>query len=341
MWYQMVVDRKWLPDKILRLLIRYSLSQYSKRIRKLGYSELDSYRKTFLDQSLSGPIALDPNKANLQHYELPTELFEVILGKYMKYSASIWDKNTRDIDSAEELTLKSYMVRAEIKNGQKILDLGAGWGSFSIFLAENLLDSEITAITNSETQKEFIELQCQEKNIDNLIVLKKDVNNLSLDMKFDRIISIEMLEHTRNVKKLMDLVSDWMTYESKFFIQVFAHRFYPQYFDDMENSWMAKHFFSGGMMPYPDLYKDLDSRLILTKSWFESGEHYHKTLESWLERLDRYLRAGNLKQNKQLFPSQGGILLNRFRFFLLICSELFSYNHGDDWILVNHLFHKQ
>ncbi len=341
MWYQNIIDRNLLPDSILRILVRYGLSRYSIKIQKLNDQQIKINRDKFLKKSLSGPIALNTDKANLQHYELPTEFFKLILGERMKYSGSIWNETIQNIDFAEELTLKTYIERSDIKDGHKILDLGTGWGALSIYLAENCPNSEITAVTNSTTQKKFIESECNKRNINNLSVLKSDVNNVTFDCKFDRIFSIEMLEHTRNTKKLLNRVSNWMFDNSNFFIQVFAHKFYPQYFDDVQNSWMAKYFFSSGMMPYPELYKDVDSKLIPVKSWFESGKNYHKTLEAWLNRFDMNSDVINSYLKTQNLTDKSKTLMNRFRFFLVICSELFNYNQGNDWIILNQLFNKK
>ena len=341
MWYEGIIDRKSLPDSVLRFMIRYGLYKYSNRVRKLSDTDVKTNRDNFVHKSLSGPIALETEKAILQHYELPTEFFRLVLGKHMKYSGSIWDKDENSIDASEELTLQTYIQRSKVEDGHKILDLGTGWGSLSLYLGENYKKSEITAVTNSDTQKDFIEAECNYRNINNLKVLKTDVNNLTFDYKFDTIFSIEMLEHTRNVKKLMDRVSNWMTDNANFFIQVFSHKIYPQYFDNVGNSWMARYFFSGGMMPYPEFYKDIDSKLIPVQSWFESGKHYHKTLESWLKRLDSNLDDINLYLETQSLNEPGIVLINRFRFFLIICSELFKYNQGKDWIVVNHLLNKK
>ena len=340
MWYERIIDRKLLPDFVLRLIIRCGLSKYSGRISKLSESKIKIKRDNFVQESLLGPIALEPETANLQHYELPTDFFRLVLGKHMKYSGSIWNEYMGSIDSSEEFTLQTYIRRSGVEDGHEILDLGSGWGSLSLYLAKNYKNSQITAVTNSNTQRNFIEAECTERNIANLKVLKNDVNNLSFDHKFDRIFSIEMLEHTRNVKRLLDRVSNWMTDSSNFFIQVFAHRFYPQYFDHSENSWMARYFFSGGMMPYPELYKDIDSKLTPVKSWFKSGKHYHKTLESWLNRLDSNRDDINECLETQRLNEPSNVLINRFRFFLIICSELFKYNQGKDWIIVNHLLRK-
>ena len=340
MWYRHIIDRGVVPDAILRSFVRYGLGKYSRNVGKLTDAQLQAYRDDFLDRSISSSIAVDTDKANRQHYDLPTEVFSTVCGESMKYSGSIWDNGIHTLDAADNRTIKTYLERADVADGQTILDLGCGWGSLSLYLAEHYPGSLITAVTNSATQKEFIESECRQKKISNLGVLKSDVNDLSFASTFDRIFAIEMLEHTRNVGQLFNRVATWMSDSSRFFVQVFSHQKYPQYFDDVENSWMARYFFTGGMMPYLDLYKDIDSRLCPVETWVESGEHYHKSLESWLRNLDANSTSLRASLDAYQLADTTSTLVNRFRFFLIICSELFRYNRGNDWVVVNHLFRK-
>ena len=340
MWFEPLIDYKLLPDRVLRGLCGMSIRRYASRINRYDNTQIDRIQSDFRHQRQSDAIAINTNEANAQHYEIPTDLFATALGKRMKYSSSYWLPSSDGLDDAELHTLGLYETRAKLEDGQNVLDLGAGWGSTTLYLAERHQHSQVTAVTNSHTQANFIESLSKKKGLGNVRVVKADINSLSFKEKFDRVIAIEMFEHTRNATELIRRIADWLELDGKLFIQVFSHRFYPQTFDDVRNSWMSRRFFTGGIMPYDGFYSDCNNMLSHVQTWTESGIHYHKTLEAWLRNLDcgktPFLLTGKGASSK-LNP----ITINRFRMFLITCSELFKFNHGKDWHLINYLFEKK
>ena len=295
----------------------------------------------FVKEASLGEIAIHTDDANNQHYEVDSEFFQFCLGKNLKYSCCYWDKETTNLDSAEEKMLNLYCERAKIKDGMEILDIGCGWGSLSLFLAKKFPKSDIIGVSNSSSQKKFIDSLANEKGISNLTIMTNDINTFNTDKKFDRIVSIEMFEHTKNTKKLMNLINGWLKSEGFFFMHVFAHKENPYYFDkNQKNAWMAKYFFTGGMMPNHDLFKDLNSNLNYQKSWALSGTHYEKTSNAWLERMDlNKSKIINLfkKTNSNYIAKRN---FHFWRLFFIACAEIFGYDNGKEWIVSHHLFKK-
>ena len=338
MWFNPLLARGLIPDWILRRGVR---SQGKERLNMM--SNVDSTREysKFISEASTGNIAVNTDDANNQHYELDSEFFKYCLGKNLKYSCCFWDDNTLDLDTAEDNMLEIYSERAEIRDGMNILDIGCGWGSLSLFLAQKYPKSEITGVSNSSSQKIFIDSVASKRNISNLKIITRDINDFRTEEKYDRILSIEMFEHTKNTKKLMNLINDWLNPNGLFFMHVFAHKENPYYFDrDQKNAWMAKYFFTGGMMPNHNLFKDLKSNLEYEKSWMLSGNHYEKTSNAWLDKMDQ-----NKREILSLFEknNSSSIAKRKFHFwrlFYIACAEIFGYDNGNEWVVSHHLFKK-
>ncbi len=341
MWYESLAYSGLIPDIWIRVLLRYKLGQYEEYIGNLSENSLRQVKDQFISAASEGPIAIQTQAANSQHYEFPTAFYSSILGSTLKYSGSLWNSNANNLETADLETLKTYISRAQIQNGQSVLDIGCGWGSLSLYIGKIFKDCRITALTNSTTQQEYLSSQIRKYNLLNVNVDKVNINDFQTIHKYDRILSIEMFEHTRNTKLLMENINDWLNGEGKLFIQVFSHSTYPQFFDNYSNSWMSRNFFSGGMMPYLGFYEEISESLNLVEIWEESGINYHKSLEAWLSNLDY--------SKKQLIDSlemsgnntSPKMAINKFRIFLLFCSELFSHNKGMSWKIINYLFSKQ
>ncbi|MFL2926545.1 MAG: SAM-dependent methyltransferase [Candidatus Poseidoniales archaeon] len=338
MWFNPLLARGLIPDWILRRGVR---SQGKERLNMMNKVDSTKEYSKFINEASTGNIAVNTDDANNQHYEVDSEFFKYSLGKNLKYSCCFWDDNTLDLDAAEDNMLEIYSERAEITDGMNILDIGCGWGSLSLFLAQKYPKSEITGVSNSSSQKIFIDSVASKRNISNLKIITRDINDFRTEEKYDRILSIEMFEHTKNTKKLMNLINDWLNPNGLFFMHVFAHKQNPYYFDrDQKNAWMAKYFFTGGMMPNHNLFKDLKSNLEYQKSWMLSGEHYEKTSNAWLDKMDQ-----NKREILSLFErsNSSSIAKRKFHFwrlFYIACAEIFGYDNGNEWIVSHHLFKK-
>ena len=338
MWYNSLLARGLIPDWILRRGVQ---SQGKQRLQMMDKADLRHEYQSFLKEASSGEIAVHTDDANNQHYEVDSEFFQYCLGKNLKYSSCYWNEDTSSLDEAEEIMLNLYCKRAKVKDGMSILDVGCGWGSLSLYLAQNYPNSKVTGVSNSNSQRKFIQQLAYERELKNLKIITEDINTFDADENYDRIMSIEMFEHTKNTKKLMNRINNWLKSEGLFFMHVFAHKKNPYYFDtDEKNAWMAKYFFTGGMMPNHDLFKDLQSNLEYHKSWMLPGTHYEKTSNAWLAKMD-------LNKDKiiQLFEKNNkkSVARQKFHFwrlFYIACAEIFGYDNGNEWIVSHHLFGK-
>lgn len=338
MWYNALLSRGLIPDFLLRRGVR---SQGKQRLLMMEKSNLVKEYNEFLKEASSGDIAIHTDDANNQHYEVDSEFFQYSLGKNLKYSSCYWNEDTSSLDEAEENMLDLYCKRAEVKDGIDILDIGCGWGSLSLFLANKYPRSNITGVSNSPSQKHFIDNEASKMNLKNLEIITSDINDFDSSKQFDRIISIEMFEHTKNSKKLLDSINGWLKPNGSFFMHVFAHKDNPYYFDrNQNNAWMAKYFFTGGMMPNHNLFRDLKSKLDYQKSWMLSGTHYEKTSNAWLDNMDlnrtKILELFKVNSNNRIAKRK----FHFWRLFFIACAEIFGYANGSEWCVSHHLFKK-
>ena len=287
-----------------------------------------------------GPIAELTPFANKQHYEVPPAFFEKVLGSKLKYSCSLFGDNQKSLNDAETEMLKTYIERANIRSKQEILDLGCGWGSFSLYAAQKFSNCNFTAVSNSDEQINFIKSKIQELGLTNLLALKQDINQLNLNKKFDRIVSIEMFEHMRNYKNLLQRLSNLMTDDGLLFVHIFCHR-QSAYFYEIKNQWdwMTKYFFTGGIMPSKDIFEFFDEDLTVAESWEINGKHYSKTSKSWLKNIDKNSKI--VKQILNQHYDEKNIWFNRWRIFFLACEEFFKINDGKEWFVSHYLLEKK
>jgi cyclopropane fatty-acyl-phospholipid synthase-like methyltransferase len=290
----------------------------------------------------TSPIALHTDDANNQHYQVPSEFFETVLGKRLKYSCAYWSDETANLDDAEVRMLQLSCARARIENGQDILDLGCGWGSLSLYIAETYPDCQVTGVSNSKTQRQFIEKRIREKNLSNLQIITADMNHFSIDKQFDCIMSLEMFEHMRNYQQLLEKVASFMKPDALLFIHIFTHNKFTYPFEtNGQNDWMARNFFTGGIMPSKDLLLDFQDHVTLTDSWQVNGSHYQNTSEAWLENMD-----ANRDKVLAMFENHGDRntalkQMVNWRVFFMACAELFGYNNGNEWQVTHYLFEKK
>ena len=315
------------PDSLIRVGMRRAIAA---RASSLDRGE-PSRKLAVIDSLGTGPVTEQPEMANEQHYEVPAALFELMLGPRLKYSSCLWDESTDSLPAAEEAMLHLTSRRAGLVDGQRVLELGCGWGSLTLWTAEHFPNSHITAITNSTSQAAFVNARAADRGLAGIHVEVADVAHFSTERRFDRLVSVEMLEHVRNYRELFARMAGWLEPDGRAFVHVFAHATTPYLYEDRGPAdWMAREFFSGGVMPSHDLFSHFGEDIRVDESWRLSGRHYHKTLEAWLERLDNHRDAA-----RQIMSGAGdphsARTVQRWRMFLMACSELFKYRSGDPW----------
>jgi len=320
------------PDLLLRQGIRRMLRA---RLRDVvpGQCEAALEANRALREALRrGPLALRPDLANTQHYEVPPAFFERVLGRRLKYSCALFDDGVRDLDTAEERMLALTCERAALRDGQRVLDLGCGWGSLSLWLAERYPTARILAVSNSKLQREFVQARARRQGLANLEVVTADVNTFAPGCRFDRVVSIEMFEHVRNQELLLQRIASWLEPDGSLFVHHFAHRSALYLYEtDGVGDWMARHFFSGGIMPSDDQLLHLQRDLSVERQWRVSGHHYQQTAEAWLARQDAQRDALLAILGQVQGPREARRSFQRWRLFFLACSELFGYRGGNEW----------
>ena len=346
MWYDKWIERNKIPDPLLRRGIRNLLQQRLREEDK-GDPELQQAHLSSLIETLkSSPIAVNTMDANQQHYEVPTAFYTYCLGKHLKYSCGYWNKGVTELDVAEADMLALTCERAQLQDGQKVLELGCGWGSLSLYMAARYPASRFTVVSNSRTQKAYIDSQLQERGLTNLQVITADMNvfgpgETTAAASFDRVVSVEMFEHMRNYRSLMQKVAAFLKPDGKLFVHIFTHKQYAYLFEVKDDSdWMSKYFFTGGIMPSDDLLLYFNDHLTIEKHWQVSGTHYGKTAEAWLRNMDRH--QGEIMPLFEATYGKEGALKwwVWWRLFYMACEELWNYRDGKEWIVSHYLFHK-
>ncbi|QRR33849.1 class I SAM-dependent methyltransferase [Hydrogenophaga sp. YM1] len=336
-------ERGWLPEPALRLGIRRLLRERLDETRHQDPEGAAALTQAFLASLRAAPLALHTDKANEQHYELPPALFEAMLGPQRKYSCCWWPEGVSSLEAAEEAALAETAARAGLADGQRILELGCGWGSLSLWMAAHYPNASILAVSNSASQRAFIEAQARARGLGNLRVLTCDFNAFgedgAHDGQFDRVVSVEMFEHLRNWPQAFAKVARWLRDDGRFFMHVFVHREAPYAFEARDASdWMSRHFFSGGMMPSDDLALLCQDDLALLERWRWDGRHYARTAAAWLERLDAHREALRPVFESVYGARQAPMWWQRWRLFLLSVEELFGYDQGQQWWVSHYLF---
>lgn len=326
-----------LPDWLTRVGMRRLMA---RRLKSEAQKDL-STRELFRNALQTGPIAVHTDLANRQHYEVPERFFRTVLGKHLKYSCGYWDGTTRTLDQAEAAMLALTCERAALGDGMRILELGCGWGAVTLWMAEHYPASQIVAVSNSTTQKRFIDQQAASRQLRNVRVVTADVNDFSPDGIFDRVVSVEMFEHVRNYEELMRRVASWLTPTGQLFVHIFCHREFAYPFEeDGQYDWMSRNFFSGGTMPSETTLLGFQAALTLDQQWRVSGKHYERTANAWLQNTDEHYDDVLSIFEHVYGPSEAARWVQRWRMFFMACAELFGYENGQQWLVGHYRFNK-
>ena len=328
-----------IPDALVRAGIRRLLRQRLGEIGAGDAARAAALSETFVAALREAPVALLTHKANEQHYELPPSFFDAVLGAHRKYSSGWWPDGVTGLDQAEAAALHATCERAELIDGQDVLELGCGWGSLTLWMAGRFPGSRIVGVSNSHAQRAFIEAEAVRRGLRNVQVITCDINEFATDRHFDRVVSVEMFEHLRNWPEAFASVSGWLKIDGRFFMHVFVHRSTPYAFESRDASdWMSQHFFSGGMMPSDDLALRCQDDLRVLRQWRWDGSHYARTAEAWLANMERR-RPAVWRALEQAYGSdEAALWWVRWRLFFLSCAEMFAYDDGQQWWVAHYLF---
>ena len=332
-----------LPDFIIRRGIRKLLKQRLKDERAADQMERLKRVSQFAEELKKMPVAIETKAANEQHYEVPAAFYQLCLGPRLKYSSCFYKQGDESIKVAEEAMFELTCTRAELKDGQKILELGCGWGSLTLWMAEKYPKAQITSVSNSASQREYILGQCKIRGFNNVTVITCDMNQFSISPDtFDRVVSVEMFEHMKNWQELFRRISTWLKADGKLFFHVFTHRDCAYHFESKDGTdWMSRHFFTGGIMPSNNLAGHFQDNLKLETQWEVPGRHYGQTAEHWLQNTDQH-REKILSIFAETYgPEKARQWLAYWRIFFMSCAELWNFEKGEQWMVCHYLMSKK
>ncbi len=337
-----LLARNLLPDAAIRIGIRNLLAKKLREETRESAVAQSEALAAFVDELKRSPIAIKTAAANEQHYEVPTEFFKLVLGPRMKYSSGFWPREDTTFAESEEAMLAMTCERAELTDGLDILELGCGWGSLTLWMAEKFPASRITGVSNSSTQKLHIEAEAARRGLGNVRIVTADMNEFEAgDSAFDRVVSVEMFEHMKNYQRLMAKVARWLRAGGKLFVHIFTHREFAYHFEGKDPSdWITRYFFEGGTMPSDDLLLYFQDDLAIEKHWRVSGTHYQRTSEAWLEKMDTNEPAITPILENTYGRENAAKWRAYWRVFFMSCAELWGFRGGNEWLVSHYRFAK-
>jgi len=328
-----IAERAPLPDAALK----FGVSALVEGARRRIVRQNDPLEAEFAEDMVRHPIAEHTDAANSQHYEVPEAFFGLVLGPRRKYSSCLYTPEATTLAQAEEIALAKTCEHARLEDGQHILELGCGWGSLSLWMAETLPNAAITSVSNSASQREYIERQAKARGLTNLTVITADMNDFGTDARFDRVVSVEMFEHMSNWRTLLERVKGWLKPEGRLFIHIFTHRSTPYRFDHNDDAdWIGKYFFTGGIMPSHGLMRRFPDLFEMEQDWVWNGRNYERTALDWLANFDR--NAAEIAVIlKSVYGADAGVWTKRWRLFFLATAGLFGARQGGEWAVSHYL----
>lgn len=338
-----IVERNLLPDAVLRLGIRREIAMELAKINKMTAEEKATKTRDFVAELKTMPIAIEQGAANEQHYEVPDDFYQTVLGPRLKYSSGYWEAPDSTMEQSEIAMLQMYCERAGLVDGMSVIDLGCGWGSVTLYVAEKFPNSRITGISNSNSQREYILATAAKRGLSNVRVVTGDIASFDLDAKLyggaaDRVISIEMFEHMKNYRLLMQKVAGWLKPGGKLFVHIFTSREVPGHYQS--GNWMTDNFFSGGTLPSADLLLYFQDHLRIESTWRVNGTHYQRTLEGWLQIMDSRKETVMPILARTYGETNALKWFVNWRLFFIGCAEFFGAANGEEYNVSHYLFVK-